>query len=61
MAADATVHVELCLRNTSPLAEDEASARVRALLEAQAITVYRDGPLDLASDEVLRSHALYAE
>ena len=56
---EAVVHIECGLRAESSMSDAEAEERVRALLEVQSITVYRNGPIDLSDAEVLRSHALF--
>ena len=56
---EAVVHIECGLRAESSMSDAEAEERVRALLEVQSITVYRNGPLDLSDAEVLRSHAMF--
>ena len=52
--ASVPVHIEAVLRPSSTVPSETIRARVLALLEAQGITVYRDGDVDFADDAVLK-------
>lgn len=50
------VHIEAALRDESTTPSETIRARVLALLDAQGITVYRNGDIDFADDTLLKQN-----